>query len=82
MSKSTNFKTAIALKESSVRQRDKILGQPPSDERTGALRAQLYNAACAYALWTDSSARNDFDRAMEFSDNLEAAADAWARRTA
>lgn len=78
-----NLQTALALKQRSEADRREALlagARGSADDRQHKLGVQLYNAACAYALWQDSTASGDYDMAMAFSNNLEEAADAWAQR--
>ena len=78
-----NLQTALILKQRSEADRREALlagARGSADDRQHKLGAQLYNAACAYALWQDSTASGDYDMAMAFSNNLEEAADAWAQR--
>lgn len=78
--KMTKIETARALLNNS--DRDRLQGLIVSDrqERIRLLTVQLYNAASAYQIWMDSEASHDYDAAMEFSTNLERAADAYAAR--
>ena len=77
-----NLEVATALKKRSETQRAEAeaLLRPVRTPREDKLRGQLYHAASAYQFFMDSSASGDLNLAMAFSDNLEAAADAWAAR--
>ena len=80
MSKESKLFTARKLMETSQRERGEAVEMPSSDKRLQLLTVQLYNAASAYAIWQDSNGGGNWDLALEFSNNLEAAADAYALR--
>jgi len=80
MSMESKHFTSRKLMEASIRDRAEALKLPRSLKRDQLLTVQLYNAASAYALWQDSNGGGNWDLALEFSNNLEAAADAYALR--
>jgi hypothetical protein len=80
MSKQTKLFYARKLMEASARERAEAIKMPGSDKRLQLLTVQLYNAASAYQIWQDSEGSGNWDYAQEFSNNLEAAADAYALR--
>ena len=80
MSMESKHFIARKLMEVSIRERAEALPLPRSIKRDQLLTTQLYNAASAYAVWQNSNGSGNWDLALEFSNNLEAAADAYALR--
>lgn len=80
MSKMKKYEVAKALKLKSEEARRSGLAKPDGEQRSHLLHTQLYHAATAFQLWSDSDKGGDLDAMNEFTNNLEEAADAFAQR--
>lgn len=80
MNRTEKLEVATVLKRKSEEVRTLGLSQPAGEQRAHNLHTQLYHAATAFQLWSDSHKSGDFDLMQEFTNNLELAADAFAQR--
>lgn len=80
MIKKEKFDTAQSLKLKSEECRQLGRSLPAGEQRSFNLSTQLYHAANAFSLWQDSHLSSDYDLMIEFTDNLEQAAIAYAEQ--
>lgn len=80
MTKAEKLEVATVLKCKSEELRTLGLSRPEGEQRRHDLHTQLYHAATAFQLWSDSHKGGDYDLMQEFTNNLELAADAFALR--
>lgn len=80
MKKTEKLEVALVLKRRSEEDRTAGLALPVGTDRSHKLSTQLYNAATAFGLWQDSNGSGDFDQMLDFTNNLEEAAMAFAMK--
>jgi hypothetical protein len=78
--KDPNLEAALSLVKSSKKLRHKARSLMGSENKNTMLRTQLYDAAAAFTLWSDSNASDNYALMRFISGNLEEAADAWSMR--